>query len=239
MGARCVDGVVLVADKKVTYMSNGEISGFDFQNKLFDGLGHIIYGSAGRTGMYRLFVDTVEEYVRNQPNEMNFKNAVLKLSEIAYDIYRRYNFHPDYYFELLVAVSPDPGDSHLTYITGDGMIDPKDTCWSIGSGKKYASILLKNCYRRNMNMEQAAELGYFAIKYIEDFQLEMTVGIGDGTPQIWFVPDEERYPNNVKKDYQITADNAETQQRLTRIRDNVNRRLEEHRNHIDQLFRPL
>ena len=47
MGARCVDGVVLIADKKVTYMSNGEISGFDFQNKLFDDLGHIYY-----TGIY-------------------------------------------------------------------------------------------------------------------------------------------------------------------------------------------
>jgi hypothetical protein len=87
-------------------------------------------------------------------------------------------------------------------------------------------------------MERAAELGYFAIRYIEDFQLNMTVGVNDGIPQIWFIPDEERYDNNVKKDYQITADNPETFDRLVRIQVNVNRRLRNHRNHLNRLFTP-
>ena len=85
-------------------------------------------------------------------------------------------------------------------------------------------------------MEQAAELGYFAIKYIEDFQLNMTVGVNDGIPQMWLMPDEERFDNNVKKDYQITADNPETRDRLTRIQGNVNRRLRNHRDHLNRLF---
>ena len=236
MGAKCIDGVVLIADRKVTL---SDLSDFDYHNKLFDGLGHVIYGSAGSAGMYRLFVDTVEEYVRTRPvGEVNFRNAVLKLSEIAYDIYRRYNFHREYYFELLVAIAPDNERSHLTYITGDGMPYSVDTCHTIGSGSPYATIFQRNSYNRNMTMEQAAELGYFVIKYIEDFQLNMTVGVGDGIPQIWFVSNEERHPDNVKKDYELTPDNPETQQRFNRVRDNVNRRLEEHRNHLNQLFRP-
>jgi hypothetical protein len=87
-------------------------------------------------------------------------------------------------------------------------------------------------------MEQAAELGYFAIKYIENFELNMTVGVNDGSPQIWFVPDDERNnETNEKIDYQITPDKPETQEIFDSIRDNVNRKLARHRRHINQLFR--
>jgi 20S proteasome alpha/beta subunit len=158
---------------------------FVYEEKLFDGSGHIIYGSAGKAGMYRLFVDTVFDYVRTHrtpPDEITFDNALLKLSEIAFDIYKRYGFNQKYYFELLVAVAPDHQRSYLTHITGNGMSYPIQDCYSIGAGRPYASIFLKNSYRDNMTIEQAAELGYFAIKYIEDFQLETTVGVNDHIP---------------------------------------------------------
>lgn len=111
-----------------------------------------------------------------------------------------------------------------------------DTIHTIGSGSDYVSIFMKGSYSRNMTMEQAAELGYFAIKYVEDFQLNMTVGVKDGIPQMWFMPEEERDDNNMKKDYLITADNPQTRDRLTRIQTNVNRRLRNHRNHLNRLF---
>jgi 20S proteasome alpha/beta subunit len=218
----------LIADKKAKYPDGS----FDYQEKLFDRLGHIIYGSAGKAGMYRFFVDTVFEYVRTHPGDITFENAVLKLSEIASDIYRRYGFNQDYYFELLVAVIPDHQKSYLTYITGHGMSYPIHECYSIGSGKKYASIFLKSSYRTNMTMEQAAELGYFTIKYIEDFELETNVGVNDDIPQMWFVPDRDRNLNN---DYQIT-NRTETQLILDRIQNNANRRLKMHRNHLKRLF---
>jgi 20S proteasome alpha/beta subunit len=234
MGAKCVDGVVLVADRKVTL---ADLSAFDYQDKLFNGLGHIIYGSSGSTSLYQLFVGHVEDYVRTHPEDMTYRNAVLKLSQIAFSIYKRYDFNPNYKYNLLVAIAPDDERSNLTFISGNGMPRSIDTCYSIGSGSPYASVFLKKCYNRNMTMEQAAELGYFAIKYTEDFQLNMTVGVGDGIPQIWFVPDAERYPDGKKKDYEITPGNPETQQRFNRIRDNVSRKFEEHKNHINQLFR--
>ena len=48
------------------------------------------------------------------------------------------------------------------------------------NGSEYVSIFMKQVYNQNMTMQQAAELGYFAIKYFEDFQLTMTVGVNDG-----------------------------------------------------------
>lgn len=233
MGARCVDGVILVADRKVTL---SDLSAFDYQDKLFNGIGHMIYGSSGSTSLYQLFVGHVEDYVRTNPDDMTYRNAVLKLSQIAFTIYKRYDFNPRYRYDLLVAIAPDNEVSNLTFISGNGMPIRIDAIHTIGSGSDYVSIFMKKSCNQNMTMEQAAELGYFAIKYIEDFQLNMTVGVNDGIPQMWLMPDEERFDNNVKKDYQITADNPETRDRLTRIQGIVNRRLRNHRNHLNRLF---
>ena len=55
--------------------------------------------------------------------------------------------------------------------------------------------LLKKLWNENMSIEQVAELGYFAIKYIEDFKLTQTVGVADKHPQIHYIPDNKRdYP---------------------------------------------
>jgi hypothetical protein len=108
----------------------------------------------------------------------------------------------------------------------------------IGGGSEYVSIFMKQAYNRNMTMEQAAELGYFAIKYIEDFQLMMTVGVSDGIPQIWFMPDNERDVHNEKIDYPVPeAERVETSEILNRIQSNVIKRLTMHRDHLNRLFR--
>ncbi len=233
MGAKCADGVVLVADKKVT---PGDLSAFYYQDKLFNGIRHMIYGSAGSANLYQLFVGHVEDYVRNNPREMTYRNGILKLSQIAFSISQRYDFHPDYRFDLLVAITPHDECSNLTLISGNGMPWRIDTFQTIGSGSEYGAIFMKKTYHREMNMEQVAELGYFIIKYIEDFQLTMTVGVNGGIPQIWFMPDDERDEQNEKIDYQITADDHKTLDILTRIQTNVNRRLDRHRDHLNQLF---
>jgi hypothetical protein len=58
--------------------------------------------------------------------------------------------------------------------------------------------IYRNFYGRKkmITMNQAAELGYFIIKYIERFQLDNTVGLDDKNckykhPQIHFIPDNE------------------------------------------------
>lgn len=70
-------------------------------------------------------------------------------------------------------------------------------------------------------MEQVAELGYFIIKYIENFELTLTVGVShEGHHQMWFIPDDER------DDYEITPERLPKQ--YQRIRDNALRRSNEH-----------
>lgn len=40
-------------------------------------------------------------------------------------------------------------------------------------------VIIKKLWNKNMSMEQVAELGYFAIKYIDYFGLTQTVGVAD------------------------------------------------------------
>jgi hypothetical protein len=68
----------------------------------------------------------------------------------------------------------------------------------IGSGAPYAKLFPKKCWNGQMTMEQVAELGYFIIKYIDNFGLNFTVG---GEPVIWFIPDNERDEKGEKIDY--------------------------------------
>jgi 20S proteasome alpha/beta subunit len=135
MGARCNDGVVLIADTKVTLSDYSE---FDYQKKLFDGIGHVIYGSSGSTSMYELFRGHVEDYVDTHPGEMNYRNAVIKLSRIAFKTIKRYSFHPDYYYDLLVALQPPDRDSTLTFISGRGAPQTIDGCSAIGIGQRFS-----------------------------------------------------------------------------------------------------
>jgi 20S proteasome alpha/beta subunit len=66
VSSKCVDGVVLIADRKITIISKDGLN-FDFQKKLFGELRHVVFGSSGSTGNYELFRGHVKNYVRKNP----------------------------------------------------------------------------------------------------------------------------------------------------------------------------
>jgi 20S proteasome alpha/beta subunit len=55
MGAKCIDGIILVADKKMTH----EDGGFEYHDKIFGDLLHILMGY---TGWERTF-DVFRKYI--------------------------------------------------------------------------------------------------------------------------------------------------------------------------------
>ena len=64
MGARCIDGVVLVADKKITKTNEiGSIS-FEYKNKLHAELNHVIFGISGSTETFGYFVNEIKDRIR-------------------------------------------------------------------------------------------------------------------------------------------------------------------------------
>ena len=64
LGARCIDGVVLVADKKITKANEiGSIS-FEYKRKLHGELGHVIFGVSGSTDTFELIVNEIKERIK-------------------------------------------------------------------------------------------------------------------------------------------------------------------------------
>ena len=75
-----------------------------------------------------------------------------------------------------------------------------------------------------MSMVQVAELGYFPIKYIEDFKLTQTLGVDNKHPQIHFIPD-------YKQDYLAAPEQVE------HFKHNATNRLKKHEADLIGLFK--
>ena len=180
LGARCTNGVVLVADKKITRTNEfGSIS-FEYKRKLHGELGHVIFGVSGSTDTFEFFVDEIKERV-NQ-GDVTIENVTNVISGKVLEINDKRHFKKDLFFNLLVAVQYPQKPTILTYVIGDGGKQVVNTYESIGIGSVFAEPFLKNIWNSNLKMSTIAALGWFIIKYIEDYQLHSSVGIGTKLP---------------------------------------------------------
>jgi hypothetical protein len=127
------------------------------------------------------------------------------LADIVLDINKKRDFQRKLYFELLVAIQHTDEGTTLTRITGQGTKHEIDKYDTLGIGGLYVKHFLQAAWYPEFTMEKAAGLGYFAIKYIEDFKLHSAVGIDKYYPQIWFVPDNESDEVGEKIDYEVNA----------------------------------
>lgn len=233
LGARCKDGVVLIADKKVTTIDGG--LDFDFRNKLFGNLGHIIFGSSGSTDMFELFRAQVMSHVTR--NNVSFRDILLVLSENTFALNDRYKFRKELTFDVLVGMQYKDKPSTLTYINAYGLTHEITGFHTIGSGGRYAKVLLRvqDLYDNNMTMKEVAEIGYFIIKYIEYFELDFSVGIDHTGPQIWYIPDF--YVENERQEVVRNGDTVAQPSELIEIDRKVSRRLKKHERQLTNLFK--
>jgi 20S proteasome alpha/beta subunit len=205
LGSRCKDGVVLVADKKITSTNEFDSISFDYKNKLYGILDGVIFGSSGSTDTFELFRDHTIEQVKKNVNEITYDNVIIKLCDIVLDINKKRDFKNQYYFELLVAIRHPDKPSTPTRIMGHGvkrLIDGYDT---LGIGGIFAKEFLDQLWYPEITMKEAAALGYFIIKHIEDNKLHSAVGIEKHPPHIWFIPDDEK-KDGKKVDYEVRPD---------------------------------
>ena len=136
IGAKCSDGIVMVADRKFTTILNESIK---YDTKLFGDLFHI---SMGYTGTEKIF-DIFRKYIvgdvvinRNSVDySYTFTNLMPKMAQLVKDLNQNlYESHAS--FQLLVA-KHDFDKSVLYYINSDGERKRLDYM-SIGSGQDKA-----------------------------------------------------------------------------------------------------
>lgn len=228
LGAVCKDGVVLIADRKITY-PNGQV---EYQDKLSRHYYPIVLGGAGSTPMLNNFADdvlrTTQDVTKTSsvsgavffnppqttqyPYYVDYGKYIKKVEETVVALDQRYrDTLVDMWFDALVATQTVDRGALLHYVYAERISEPIPQYRVLGSGESYGSIFVNQFYKKEKNMEQIAKLGYFIIKYIERFGLNNRVG---GEPQICFIPHTGQLAT--PSDYQYKLFRENTEERLVK-----------------------
>lgn len=187
LGSNCADGVVLVGDRKIV---SGDGSSHEYGDKIFRDVPFMVVGSSGISGLFEKFREKVTEFIASP----SYKHTVIAMTTQIEIITRQLNeayrdvLHGEC-FDVLLGIKGTITPV-LRYIYPFGFAEEARRYKVIGHGEPYGSFFLKHWWKPEMTMLEVAELGFFIIKYIEEFKLDDTVGIGESYPQIWLIPKE-------------------------------------------------
>lgn len=232
LGSKCSDGVVLVADRKITLTDDTGMY-FDYRDKLFAVLRHVMFGSSGSTGNYEQFRGRIRNHIST--NTVSVNDIILVLSDHVYTLNERYKYRNETVFDILVGISYPDRDSTLTYINAYGLPNTIPKYQAIGIGARYAKAFLERAWNPEMTTEQVAEVGYFIIKYVEKFRLDLSVGLDSNRPQVWYIPN--RYEENEQHEVVRNDDRQATDIELEQMAVRVEKRLRTHEKHLVKLFK--
>lgn len=201
LGARCIDGVALIADKIVTIDDGKEKS---LTTKLFSDFDNRIIGYSGSRVYFEKFLNQI--HIKITPDLTNYE--FLKVLSDEMDSYSKYK---NFLFDIIIAIYDNKNSKAiLKYLPSYGGISTCDTYEVIGSGKPYGMQFLRKYWNKSLNMHEVGYLGYFIIKLIEINGLDLTVGTQNEYPSIWFIPDTSKpfQPTDIiLKEYERTIQN--------------------------------
>lgn len=228
LGARCKDGVVLVADRKVVHSNSGEEN---YEPKLFP-LGNpvsVVWGAAGVQAFYDSFTNRVKVRIQKH-DRVSWERFRIFLEEAYEDMNKIYGSLFTTQLNVIIAQRPKIR-SELWLIDGIGSPQRIRKFRAIGTGAKHGTVFIQHFWdakNGKLDMREVAEIGYFTVRYIETLKLDRFVGVGSLKPQVWFVPDNFSKRNS-KGDYGIRrAEKTElgemedlTKERLKRFREGL------------------
>lgn len=214
IGARCRDGVVLVADSNRTEEYDDFACSLPVfpDNKITGGEGVLIaYSGPGgvfTTGIRRRINYITQHkgfYEHNMLRSLPFTIFRVFISSVQYDLWNA--THRNYHFEVLLGISamyfPDSPRSSLIYFYPHGTLSIIKDFRAIGSGAPFASYYLKRYWHNEMKMKEFAQLADFIIKYVDveaksslsKYKLDNAVGLNPECPypQVIYIPNNPNY----------------------------------------------
>jgi 20S proteasome alpha/beta subunit len=222
LGSHCVDGVVLIADRKITLRSG---TTHEYEDKLFNNIWWLVVGSSGITGLFEKFRDSLNTYISSPEWENTVTALTSKIELITRELNETYNERlGGQVFDVLFGVKGTTG-AVLYYVHPIGFAEGVRKYKAIGHGEPYGSFFLKRWWRSNMNMLEVAELGFFIIKYIDKFELDDSVGIGDGYPQVWLIPHQQPPTGATPADTSLFNPHMPSKDEMVAMEDRVLKRL--------------
>lgn len=197
LGARCSDGVVLVGDTKVTVEEGAD---YAYAKKVSRPLFNIVMGSSGIGGLYKDFQNRIVATVVRMEKEKEKYRPITTEEEFSVLVNKVIReMHEDYDEDrhliinnlmIISATRIGSPNAQLTVFTPYGFPEPVNERRAIGHGEPYGALFLKKMWNKNMTMEQAAKLGIFIIKFIQDMKLDNSVGFDqEFLPQVFYIPD--------------------------------------------------
>jgi hypothetical protein len=210
MGGMASDGAVLLGDTKVIDADTHTVT---FRKKMFQDYYPIVLAPSGSTILsgkfrqeaHRAILERARTLDRASPpmtlgavtiipvkesrNSIDFLAYLKELEAITERTNAEYagRVHGD--FDILVATQGVGRGADLYYIYPDGVSSYIDTYKAIGTGAPHGSLFLKKFWRQDMSMLEVARLGFFVLRLIEKFDLDVNVGTNPW-PQIWFIPNK-------------------------------------------------
>jgi hypothetical protein len=226
LGANCNDGIVLVADRKVTFKENR--STVDYRKKLFGYPSHLYYpivvGCAGSTVISDQFEDDMLTIAMEYHGKITLDKFIPQLTSKIKEYFKttyKDQFKPEE-FEIVLAIQTDNG-AILKHILGEGLpikiASHRYVVLGSESGMMRTRTLFQPLWSHGLDMIKVGEFGYFFIRYVERYHLDDLIGTErDTKPQIWYIPNQghlseakEPYLNNLE---------IKTQERLVRNENN-------------------
>jgi 20S proteasome alpha/beta subunit len=187
LGSNCSDGVVLIGDRKVT-LERGAT--YEYEDKLFLDVPWTVVGSSGVSGLFEKFRENLTAYIASPDRENTVPALTAQIEVLTRELNEKYkDILRGQDFDVLLGIKTTV-NAALKYVYPFGFAEGVRNYKVIGHGEPYGSFFLKRWWRKNMSMLEVAELGFFIIKYIQEFELDNTVGIGNAYPQVWLIPNE-------------------------------------------------
>lgn len=188
IGAKCSDGIALIADKKLTDLSGGDPQ---FRDKIRGDLGHILMGYTGLEGMFDIFRKSVVGDVQLMfPADHYTFNNIMSRCSPPIKLLNAISSRPEFSLELLIA-KHQTTSSELYHFNIHGDYNPVNYM-AIGSGKDTADMFCKSLPFKEMTMKSFIERAYLAIMFMEQYCPGLGVGVGaNGVPNIKYLSYEQ------------------------------------------------
>lgn len=219
IGAKCSDGIVLVADTKYTDMRGGQSM---HGRKIFGDLAHFLIAYSGTEYAFDIFRKYIVGDVQIPEDDQELYKKTLHYTEKPYTnknivpnaskLVKHFNNiikNPGFAFGMLIATHDWRNSQlHLVNEIGDPYIRNYQ---AIGSGQDCANMFCSSIRHGETNMYEFTKRAYIAIEYMNQCRPDLFVGLEpNGTPMIRFLDykkewDEEPQPDQMKefKEYAV------------------------------------
>lgn len=216
MGAKCIDDVVLVGDRKVT---GGFGDTYIDKIRRCSNANWAVFGAAGIETLYSEFLTILPQKIEEHSRRIQYQNQRLlnqhtqefmnnpdatkpplnayytedfkqDCVELLTEIRNRYAVafvDPLCSLDVLMGLAVENEPSRLYYLNSTHCL-PVEVNQVLAIGQSDLAEVFRKCWNREMTMEQTAKLGMLAIKYIEQEGISDGIGVGKYQPQVWYVP---------------------------------------------------